>query len=168
MASAQSYLNVVGSLTTVSLFAGSFTFGTLLTLPKDGGSFEPQQLPTITKLLAYAFMLFATALFLTVSLQMVLRKYPPDSVLHGVKRILVPFHIALISTLVMGGFILLDSVLIVIGQREAGIAGIVLLTLCAISIIAYWVIDRRVHVVNAAMERNQGKLVEGIQRAAEP
>lgn len=140
--SAQSYLNVVGSLTNVSVFAGAFTFGTLLTLPKDGGSFDPQQISLISQLLSNAFILFATALFLTVSLQMILRRQAPDSVLVGAKRVLVPLHFALISLSVAGGFSLLDSILIVIGQQGAGIAGLLLLIICQIWIAGFWAIEQ--------------------------
>jgi len=56
---------------------------------------------------------------------------------------LVPVHFALISCLVILGFIILDCVLITIGQWGAGIAGIVLLGGCAVWIKVYWVVERQ-------------------------
>jgi len=132
----------VSSLATVSLFAGAFTFGTLLNLPNDGGAFDPQQLPCITTLLSLAFVLFSTSLFLTVALQIILRREPLQAILYGRKRSLVAIHFLLISGLIMGGFIVLNGVLIVSGQRAAGTVGIVCLVLCAIWIIVYWVLEK--------------------------
>ena len=138
----QSYLNVLSSLATVSLFAGAFTFGTLLSLPNDGGAFEPQQVPAIASLLSLAFVVFAGSLFLTVALQIILRREPLQAILYGQKRLLVPIHFGLISALIMTGFCALNGVLIVTGKRAAGITGIVFLILCAVWIVVYWVLER--------------------------
>jgi len=115
----------------VCLFAGAFTFGTLLSLPGDGGAYRPDQVSAIANLLSVAFVCFSTGLFLTVALQLVLRREGIDRVLYGRKRLLVAIHFALIGILAVTGFIILNGILITIGQLAAGIAGIVLLVMCA-------------------------------------
>lgn len=141
----------------MSLFAGAFTFGSLVTLPRDGGSFTTDQIPAIAKLLSASFVCFSTALLLTVALQIILRRESPDAILISQKRCLVSVHFGLIGSLVIAGFIVLNCILIVIGQWGIGSGGIVLLGLCAVWIIAYWVAERKGGYFPTARDIELGK-----------
>jgi hypothetical protein len=109
----------------VAVFAGGFAFGTLLTLPNTVTNFE-----YVSDLLSFAFLLFATSIFVALSLQYLLRYYMPKKEAPSrVLSIVCQVHTFVMSGLIMGGFVILDIVLISIGRKAAGIVGIALICL---------------------------------------
>jgi hypothetical protein len=122
----------------VGVFAGAFTFGTLLNIPRDG-SFE--NFKEVTEFLAIAFLLFATSLFLAISIPLLLRPEIPNEMPSPTTKRLVVIHIVLISALQLAGFICLDLVLINIGQNILGILGIVLLCMTASWLVFIWYLE---------------------------
>jgi hypothetical protein len=109
----------------VAIFAGGFAFGTLLTLPNTVPNFE-----YVSELLSFAFLLFATTIFIALSIQYLLRYYKPKTEAPSpVLSIICQAHTVIMSGLIMGGFIILDIVLISIGRKAAGIVGIALVCL---------------------------------------
>src|SRR6202035_1004459 len=122
----QAYVNIASSLTNVGVFAGAFTFGTLLNLSNTLENFD-----LVSRYLSIAFLLFATSLFLAISIQILLRRDEPSQAPSQRKMKLFVFHIALVSGLLVAGFIVLDLVLMEIGQKAVGVTGIVLLCLIA-------------------------------------
>jgi hypothetical protein len=75
--------------------------------------------------------LFATSLFLAIAIQILLRRDVPSRPPSQRKAKLFVVHIALVSGLLVAGFIVLDLVLMQIGQSAVGIIGIVFLCLIA-------------------------------------
>ena len=108
----------------MGVFAGAFTFGTLLSLPNTLDKFD-----YISDLLSVAFLLFATSLFVAIGVQYLLRRDDPTTALTPRMRKICKAHTAIIVSLIMAGFTILDIVLINIGKKAVGIVGIVLLYL---------------------------------------
>ena len=139
---AQSYLDLANTLTTVAVFAGAISFGTLVTLPIG--------LPNaayIGQLLAIASYLFTSCLFAAVGIAYLLRHDERHLPLSKMKRTLCQIHVWLVILLCIAGFIVLNIVVMNFGQRAVGIAGTVSLS----AFIPFWFIS--VHM----MERT-GKL----------
>jgi L-asparagine transporter-like permease len=126
-------VNIASSLTNVGVFAGAFTFGTLLNLSNTLENFD-----LVSQYLSIAFLLFATSLFLAISIQILLRRDEPSQAPPQRKMKLFVFHISLVSGLLVAGFIVLDLVLMEIGQKAVGVTGIVLLCLIAAWIGVVW------------------------------
>jgi hypothetical protein len=118
----QSYIDISRSLANVGVFAGGFTFGTLFTLSPTRDNYE-----YLGDLLAIAFLFFATSLFLSIGIQHLLRHDEPDQPPSARKRLICKLHTYLICALIMGGFTVLNIILMNIGRKAHGIAGIVLL-----------------------------------------
>jgi hypothetical protein len=116
----QEYVRIAASLTNVGVFAGAFTFGTLLQISNSSENYD-----YINRLLSIAFILFATSLFLAIAIQILLRRdvstQPPSQ--RDAK--LFVFHIGLVSGLLIAGFVVLNLVLMEIGQNAVGVTGIV-------------------------------------------
>jgi len=109
----------------VAIFAGGFAFGTLLTLPNTVTNFD-----YVSELLSFAFLLFATSIFVALSIQYLLRYYKPKTEAPSpVLSIVCQVHTFIMSGLIMGGFIILDIVLISIRRKAAGIVGLALVCL---------------------------------------
>lgn len=106
----------------MGVFAGAFSFGTVITLPSTVDNFE-----YISRLLSAAFLLFATGLFLAIGIQYILRHNDPSTSPSPRRARICVIHTTAIIGLLIGGFILLDLVLISIGQKAIGIVGITLL-----------------------------------------
>ena len=81
----------------------------------------------ISRLLSAAFLLFATGLFLAIGIQYILRHDDPSQTPSRRRAKICVLHTTVIIGLLIGGFILLDLVLISIGQKAIGIVGITLL-----------------------------------------
>ena len=124
---AQSYIDISRSLANVGVFAGGFSFGTLLSLSPTRENYD-----YLGNLLAIAFLLFATGLFLAIGIQHLLRNDDPEQPPSARKRLLCQVHTYLICLLIMGGFVVLNVILMNIGKRVYGIAGIVLVSLIPI------------------------------------
>jgi hypothetical protein len=139
---AQSYLDLANTLTTVAVFAGAISFGTLVTLPIgiDNADY-------IGLLLAVASYLFTSCLFAAVAIAYLLRHDDRNRPLSKLKRGLCQIHIWLVILLCVAGFIVLNVVIMNFGQRAVGIAGIASLS----GLVPVWFIS--VHM----MERT-GKL----------
>jgi len=120
----QSYIDISRSLANVGVFAGGFTFGTLFTLSPTRDNYD-----YLGNLLAIAFLLFATGLFLSIGIQHLLRHDDPDQPPSARKRLICKLHTYVICALIMGGFTVLNIILMNIGRKAHGIAGIVLLGL---------------------------------------
>jgi hypothetical protein len=112
------------SLTNVGVFAGAFTFGTLLSLSNTLENFD-----YISDLLSVAFLLFGTSLFVAIGIQYLLRRNDPTMPLTPRMRKICKTQTILIVALIITGFTMLDIVLINIGKKTVGIAGIILLYL---------------------------------------
>lgn len=129
----EAYVRIAASLTNVGVFAGAFTFGTLLQLSNTISNYE-----YISRLLSVAFLLFATSLFLAIAIQILLHRdvstLPPSQR----KARLFVFHVGLVSGLHIAGFVVLNVVLMEIGQNAVGVIGIVLLCLIAAWIGIVW------------------------------
>jgi len=108
----------------VAVFAGAFTFGTILALPNSLEKFD-----LISDLLSIAFLLFATSLFFAIGIQHLLRRYDPMKPLLPRTRLLCKIHATLLTLLLVAGFTLLYLVLFNIGKKIVAIVGIVLLYL---------------------------------------
>lgn len=116
---AQSYLDLASTLTTVSVFAAAISFGTFVTLPLG--------LPNtqyIGQLLSIASYIFTCCLFAAVGIAYLLRHDERQRPLSPTKRILVQLHIWLVIVLLVGGFIVINIVMINFGQKPVGVAGI--------------------------------------------
>jgi hypothetical protein len=131
-----SYISLTTSLTTVGVFAGAFTFGTLFALPDTLKNFN-----SIQTLLAVAFILFSTSLFTAIGVPIVLKREQEDGPPSYTKAKIVVAHLALVSGLLFAGFVVLNVVLIEIGQKRVGIAGITLLCAVATAIFVLWFLD---------------------------
>lgn len=116
---AQSYLDLANTLTTVAVFAGAISFGTLVTLPIGIDNAE-----YISLLLAVAAYLFTACLFAAVAIAYLLRHDERNLPLSNMKRMLCQMHIWLVILLCVAGFIVLNVVIMNFGQRAVGIAGI--------------------------------------------
>ena len=108
----------------MAVFAGAFTFGTILALPNSLEKFD-----LISDLLSVAFLLFATSLFCAIGIQHLLRRYDPMKPLLPRTRLLCKIHATLLTLLLVAGFTLLYLVLFNIGKKIVAIVGIVLLYL---------------------------------------
>jgi uncharacterized membrane protein YfcA len=117
----------------VGVFAGAFTFGTLLQLSNSIENYD-----YISRLLSIAFVLFATSLFLAIAIQILLRRDVSTQPPSQRKAKLFVFHIGLVSGLLIAGFVVLNLVLMKIGQNAVGVTGIVLLCLIAAWIGVVW------------------------------
>lgn len=116
---AQAYLDIASSLTTVAVFAGAVSFGTLVTLPLG--------LPNtqyISKLLAIASYLFTSCLFAAIGIAYLLRHDERDRPLSPTKRLLCQMHVWLVILLLVAGFVVINVVMMNFGQKSVGIAGI--------------------------------------------
>lgn len=129
-------MDISSALTNVGVFAGAFTFGTLLCLPNTLENFI-----YISALLSSAFVLFTTSLFAAIGVRIILRKNAPDEVPSLLKTGIVVVHIALVGCLLIAGFIVLNLVLININQKVIGVIGIILLFLNAVWIVCIWYIE---------------------------
>jgi len=111
----------------VAVFAGGFTFGTLISLPTTLDNFD-----YISTLLSFAFILFSTSLFLAIFIQYLLRRHHADELLLYNMWLASQIHTALVIVLLMSGFVLLDIILINIGHKAAGTVGLALLPMIPI------------------------------------
>jgi hypothetical protein len=117
---AQAYLDISSSLTVVAVFAAAISFGTLVTLPLG--------LPNaqyISKLLSIASYIFTACLFASVGISYLLRHDERDKPLSPAKRTLCQIHVWIVIVLLVGGFVVINVVMINFGQKPVGIAGIV-------------------------------------------
>jgi hypothetical protein len=118
-------------LAVIATFAGAFTFGTLLTLPSGLCQNQIDATATISSLLAAAFVLFSTALFVMVLVQILLHKADPrrtlvaDTYGHFATQGLIAFA----AGCLIGGFVLLGVVLMYSGHEGAGQACICLVSI---------------------------------------
>ena len=108
----------------MAVFAGAFTFGTILALPNSLEKFD-----LISDLLSVAFLLFATCLFFAIGIHHLLRRYDPTEPLLPRTRLLCKIHTTILTVLLVAGFTLLYLVLFNIGKKIVSIVGIVLLYL---------------------------------------
>lgn len=111
----------------MAVFAGGFTFGTIISLDTGLANFA-----YISDLLSYAFILFASALFVGISIQYLLRRHRADELLLFNMWLLSQIHTILVVLFLMAGFIILDVILINLGDKGAGILGLALLPLIPI------------------------------------
>jgi amino acid transporter len=112
------------SLNNVAVFAGGFCFGSILAIAPDTPNAD-----MIETLLAVAFLLFATSLFISIGVIYILRTEKNEDE-HPEKRWksdISVIHTAIVIVLLIGGFAVLDAVLIIIEQKVCGIIGIALL-----------------------------------------
>jgi hypothetical protein len=120
---AESFVKFAISLTNVAVFAGSFAFGTLLLLPDTLDDFD-----YIGDLLSIAFLLFASSIFIAISVQYLrLRRYIDSESLLPVMSVICQVHTVLIIAFLMAGFIVLNIVLITLKRKVVGIIGIIIL-----------------------------------------
>jgi len=118
----------------VAVFAGGFTYGTLISLPPTLDNFD-----YISTLLSFAFILFATSLFVGISIQYLLRRHRADEMLLFNMWLASQIHTALVIIFLIAGFVLLDIILLNIGDKGAGILGLTLLPIIPIwySVVTY-------------------------------
>lgn len=82
---------------------------------------------TISRLLTAAFLLFAGSLFTSIGIQYILRQEKPKAFPSYRKSKLCIIHTWFVIALLIAGFVLLNIVLMNVGQRALGIVGITLL-----------------------------------------
>jgi hypothetical protein len=80
-------------------------------------------------------------LFTAIGVRIILRKNAPDEAPSVLKTAIVVGHIALVSCMLIAGFIVLNLVLISIDQKAMGITGIILLFLNAVWIFGIWYVE---------------------------
>jgi len=123
----------------IAIFAGGFTFGTLLILPNTIDNFD-----YIRRLLSFAFIMFASSLFAAIALQYLLREYNPASEAPcGVMSIICQAHTYATIVLIIVGVLILNIVLLAVGQKPAGIIGIILLSLIPVWYGCIWYLESR-------------------------
>jgi len=120
---AQSYLDLANTLTTVAVFAGAISFGTLVTLPIGIPNSDYLGL-----LLGIGSYLFTACLFAAIAIAYLLRHDERNKPLSPTKRLLCQLHIWLVILLLLAGFVVLNVVVMNFGQRSVGLAGIVSLS----------------------------------------
>jgi hypothetical protein len=105
----------------VAVFAGGFTFGTIISLDTSLANFA-----YISDLLSYAFILFAVALFVGISIQYLLRRHRADELLLFNMWLLSQIHTILVVLFLMAGFITLFCRML---KRLGGCRGLCRMTL---------------------------------------
>ena len=135
----------------MGVFAGGFTFGALFSLSPTRENYD-----YLGNLLAIAFLFFATSLFLAIGIQHLLRHDVPEQPPSARKRFICKMHTYLICVLVMAGFIVLNIILMNIGRKAHGIAGIVL-----VGIIPIWYV-----LVSSAEETGNLTLAGNLRKTA--
>ena len=132
----QAYLNLASSLTSVGIFAGALTLGTLLTLPDT-----IENLDAVSTLLSVAFVLFTISVSAVLGIWIVLRRDVPDQTPSLRKTRMVVAHIIVVSSLLVAGFIVLFVVLLEIGQQVIGAVGITTLGILAAWMCVLWYLE---------------------------
>ena len=117
---AQAYIDISSSLTVVAVFAAAISFGTLVTLPLGVPNGE-----YISRLLAIASYIFTACLFACVGITYLLRHNERDQPLPPMKMLVCQMHVWLVIALLVGGFVVINIVMINFGQKPIGIVGIV-------------------------------------------
>lgn len=119
---AAAFLAIANVIAGVSTFAGDFTFSTVVSLHFSNSCKDN----SVIDILSDAFVLFTLSLFFVVTITILLQSFEPEASLDNKDghyyAILGIFTIN--GGFLVGGYILLNVVLVKIGQKSAGIGGI--------------------------------------------
>jgi hypothetical protein len=122
---------------TVDIFAGAVSIGSLATLPVGfpNGAF-------ITRLLAIASLVFTTSLFITFAILYVLRAEARDTPPSRRRAAMCTLLLYTAFSVMFGGFVVLNIVLIAGGQGVVGYTGIAMLCGIPVWLIVYSRLER--------------------------
>lgn len=154
---AQAYIDISSSLTVVAVFAAAISFGTLVTLPLG-----VPNAAYISKLLAIASYIFTACLFACVGITYLLRHNERDRPLPRMKMIICQMHVWLVIALLVGGFVVINIVVINFGQKPIGIVGIVSI----VGIVPIWFVGLKYIESTGMLDHEPSTIVENLSASA--
>lgn len=131
----RSAFNTSSSLINVSVFAGGSVLGAIAGLL----STESDTFNDVIDLLCLSLAFFLASLFLSIGVQVVLRRDDPDERPVGIKAIVVTVHLFVSLGGIVGGFMVVCIAMMKFGRTTIGAIGLGLLSLIPLWVAAlFW------------------------------